>query len=89
MKTIRILARGKVQGVYYRQSACLAAQQMGVTGWVKNCADGSVELIATGTEEQLQKLQDWCRTGPPRARVEAIEVWDLEWQPFADFVIIR
>ena len=89
VKTIRISVRGKVQGVFFRQSACRAAQEMGVTGSVKNCADGSVELMATGTEEQLQQLTDWCRKGPPRARVEGIEIADMEWQPYADFIIIR
>lgn len=89
MKTIRIQVRGRVQGVYYRQSTCRTALELGIKGWVKNCPDGSVELLATGTEQQLTALQEWCSRGPVRAVVESMEVQETDLQHFPDFVIAR
>ena len=65
---------GLVQGVYYRQSMCDAAQRLGVHGWVRNRHDGSVEALATGPASAVQALMDWARQGPPAARVERVEV---------------
>ena len=65
--------RGIVQGVGFRYSTCREARRLGLRGWVRNCADGSVEVLAVGDDAQLDALEDWCRRGPPGARVEAIE----------------
>jgi acylphosphatase len=65
--------RGIVQGVGFRYSTCRQAQRFGLRGWVRNCADGSVEVLAVGDDAQLDALEDWCRRGPPGARVESLE----------------
>lgn len=65
---------GKVQGVFYRANAVKVAQQLGLTGWVKNLPDGRVEIVAEGEEDALEKLLAWCQKGPPAARVISVEV---------------
>jgi acylphosphatase len=67
----RIHARviGKVQGVFFRYHAKKQAKLLKLTGWVKNLSDGSVEIVAEGKEEDLDKLMEWCRRGPPFAKV--------------------
>ena len=87
--TFVIIVSGKVQGVYYRDSARQKALQLGVTGFVKNLPDGSVMLIATGTKEQLNGLVEWCRQGPPAARVTNVKVMEEEAHPYEGFTISR
>ena len=89
MKTIRIVVSGKVQGVYFRQSTKEMAQQLGITGTVKNLSNGSVEVIATGIGQQLQLLADWCHQGPPRARVDDVQTSLLPYEQFTDFKVTR
>lgn len=88
MKRLHVVVRGRVQGVYFRASARDRARQLGVTGWVRNCADGSVELVAEGTTERLAQLLTWCHGGPPGALVTDVEVrWQDATGEFVDFVI--
>lgn len=89
MQTIRIKVDGEVQGVFFRQSTQEKASELGIKGTVKNCADDSVEIIATGTREQLDKLIAWCWEGPPRAAVTQVTVQDISLQQFYNFSIIR
>lgn len=89
MQTFVIVVSGKVQGVYYRQSAKQRAQQLGITGFAKNMPDGSVLLIATGTHSQLTEFVDWCRKGPPAARVSDVTVQQEEAHPYDSFTIQR
>lgn len=70
----RFTVRGRVQGVYFRQSTADEATRLGVEGWVRNCADGSVEGVAAGPAEALERLREWLCHGPPAARVD-----DLAW----------
>ena len=65
---------GQVQGVFYRAGARREALRLGLTGWVRNLPDGSVEVIAEGEENQVEKLINWCRRGPPLAIVRSVEV---------------
>lgn len=65
---------GIVQGVGFRYSAQAQASRFRLVGWVKNCADGSVELYAEGEPAQLQQFVQWLHKGPPGARVERVEV---------------
>lgn len=65
---------GIVQGVFYRESMRQAAEQLGITGWVRNRSDGSVEAFVQGDLEDIEDLLAWARTGPPRARVDNIVV---------------
>ena len=71
---IRVRARiyGKVQGVFYRLSTQEAAQKAGVTGWVRNMADGSVEAVFEGNRTAVDTALQWCYNGPDRARVERV-----------------
>ncbi len=89
MQTIRLIIKGKVQGVYYRQSTREKAQQLGITGTVKNLADETVEILACGTPEQLQQLKEWCRQGPTRALVTDVLEEVLPHQEFYGFRIER
>jgi acylphosphatase len=66
--------RGRVQGVWYRGSCAEQALALGVSGWARNLADGSVEIVAEGGTEVVDRLVEWCRQGPPAARVSAVEV---------------
>ncbi len=88
MKTARILVTGKVQGVFYRVSAKKAADDLGITGWVKNLKDNQVELLAEGDYSKLLTLIEWCKHGPPSAYVTSIEVeWAAVSSHFSDFQI--
>lgn len=70
----RVRIHGRVQGVFFRDWTTDRALSLGVRGWVRNRLDGSVELLAHGEEEAVEALIAACRTGPPAARVERIEV---------------
>ncbi|MBU2985428.1 acylphosphatase [Saccharophagus degradans] len=72
MQTTRYRVEGKVQGVYFRASTQREAQALGLTGWVCNCEDGAVELVATGTAQQHAKLAAWLACGPAMARVDRV-----------------
>ena len=81
---------GRVQGVYYRASALQQARNLGLTGWVRNCADGSVEAVAEGAKASLEELIAWCRQGPSGARVTSIDVrWGTPENNFHGFTIRR
>lgn len=89
LQTIRLIVEGKVQGVFYRQSTREKATATGIKGTVKNLPDGNVEIIATGTTDQLEQLTQWCNQGPPRAVVTKVSSTPLPLQPFSNFIIIR
>lgn len=89
MKTIRLTIKGKVQGVFYRATAKDVADLLGIKGWVKNLPDNNVEIRATASEELLQKLLEWCRKGPPGAKVEEVIVEELAFEEHKGFRIIR
>lgn len=74
----RLTIRGRVQGVFYRAWAIGEAQALGLTGWVRNRSDGSVEVAAWGPEAALDALLMRCRQGPPEARVEGIDIGEEE-----------
>jgi len=65
---------GRVQGVWYREAMRLEAERLGVTGWVRNCRDGSVEAVVQGEESALAAIVAWARQGPPAARVDDVVV---------------
>jgi acylphosphatase len=74
----RVRVHGRVQGVFFRNWTRDKALALGLRGWVRNRLDGSVELIAHGEDEAVEALIAACRTGPPAALVERIEVEFLE-----------
>lgn len=87
MKTLEVKIYGRVQGVAFRYSAIRFAREISISGFVKNCPDGSVLVVATGNEDQLELLLDWCRRGPARAIVEELEISERPFREFQDFSI--
>ena len=73
MKRIHARVTGKVQGVFYRASTREVAQRLGLTGWVMNMPDGSVELEAQGPEDKVETLIEWLHKGPPHSRVTGVD----------------
>ena len=72
-------ASGRVQGVFYRQSTLETANRLELTGWAKNCLDGSVEAVFEGERHAIEQAIEWCKQGPSTARVDSVTV---EWQDF-------
>lgn len=72
---------GRVQGVFYRASTHDTARQLGLSGWVRNLPDGSVEAIACGDEAQLARLEHWLHQGPPLAMVDNVEIQQVLERP--------
>lgn len=75
---VRVRVTGLVQGVFYRQSTAMEASRLGLSGAVRNVSDGSVEVVAEGVRSAVEALVEWCRRGPPAARVEELTV---AWEP--------
>jgi acylphosphatase len=73
METRRIRVKGRVQGVGFRYALRDEAERLGVTGWVRNCGDGSVEALLQGQTPAIEQLIAWARRGPPAAHVSALE----------------
>lgn len=88
-KHISIKVSGRVQGVYYRASTHEEAQRLGLKGFVKNEPDGSVYIEAEGDDAVLDALVEWCRQGPPAARVSNVEVHEGAWTGFSEFTVKR
>jgi len=75
MKTnVHVKISGRVQGVWFRANTRQKAEQLGVTGWVKNNSDGCVEAIFEGEENSVKELVEWCHRGPPLAKIKNVEV---------------
>lgn len=69
-----VVVRGRVQGVGYRDAAVQAAFEHGVAGWVRNRADGTVEILVQGSLAAVERFLQWCRRGPPLARVADVTI---------------
>jgi acylphosphatase len=76
--TRRLLIHGRVQGVFFRESMRQRAEQLKVTGWVRNCADGTVEAIAQGDAFMVGRLIEWAQRGPDSARVDRVDLESVE-----------
>ena len=81
--------RGQVQGVFFRASTEAVALRLGLSGWVRNCENGEVELIACGSAQQLDELEKWLRQGPPGARVAGVLRTPAVFQAFNGFEVRR
>lgn len=74
-----LIISGRVQGVFFRAETQQAAMQFGLSGWVRNRRDGTVEAIVEGEKNDVISLINWCKTGPPLSRVKTVET---DWQEF-------
>jgi acylphosphatase len=88
-KTISIVVKGTVQGVWFRKYTLDKAVELGITGYVKNMPDESVYIFATGTEDQLKLLCQWCYTGSPKSKVTEVVVKQEEFTLTNGFNIER
>ncbi len=85
---LHAVVSGVVQGVYFRSTTETEAEQLGLTGWVKNLANGSVEVMAEGPRPPLQELLVFLRQGPPGARVTNVRVdWSAATGEFKFFEV--
>ena len=71
---IGVTVHGRVQGVAFRHHTQCRAMELGVTGWVRNLPDGSVEGLFEGSDAAVSAMVEWCRTGPPSARVDRLDI---------------
>lgn len=81
----RVVVRGRVQGVFFRDSASRRAQAAGVSGWVRNTPEGEVEAVFEGGPEAVEDMVEFCRRGPSRAEVTDVEVFDEEPEGLTGF----
>jgi acylphosphatase len=86
---VHLVVTGQVQGVWYRESCRRVADRLGVGGWVRNAADGRVEIEAEGSRRAVEALVEWARRGPDRAEVTGISVEDVPPLDEASFVVSR
>jgi len=84
-----VIIIGRVQGVWFRASMQKRAQALALAGWVRNRLDGNVEAVIEGPPETVQELVDWCRMGPPGARVDEVRCSDETPQGLKNFLIER
>ena len=71
---VHVIISGRVQGVWYRASTKQKAEELGLTGWVKNTVDGNVEAVFAGDESTVDEMVAWCRVGPSLARVTDVKI---------------
>ncbi len=87
---VHVFISGKVQGVFFRSSTKDRADELNLTGWVRNLADGRVEAVFEGEEENVEKMAQWCRKGPEYARVNYVEVISEPYKgEFGGFLLRR
>ena len=88
MSRLHVWVRGRVQGVFFRDSTRQAAVGLGLRGWVRNLPDGRVEAVFVGDEAACKKALEFVRRGPPHARVDEVETrWEDDEERDADFRI--
>jgi acylphosphatase len=88
MATYHLIIKGEVQGVFYRDSARKEATRLGVMGWIKNKPNGDVEGLVQGQENLVHQFIEWCKQGPPRARVTNVIINKKEDQEFDSFTVL-
>jgi acylphosphatase len=93
MPCFQIKVSGLVQGVFFRYSAKVEAEKIGIVGYTKNLDDGSVEIVAClptgdGDQEKIDEFIKWCRHGPALAQVEKLEVKRIKGREFSSFDIL-
>jgi len=90
MQSFKIIVKGRVQGVYFRAFTKKMAKKLAIYGTVKNCPDGSVEIIAIAEQAPLEKFIQWCHKGPLLANVSEVTLTPLSHvMHFTNFTIIE
>ncbi len=87
MTTLHIIIKGKVQGVFYRDSAKKQADKLGLTGWIANTADGNVEITVSGNNHELDQFIQWCKLGSDKSEVENVNFETIDDIHFSKFSI--
>lgn len=83
---VKVVVKGKVQGVFFRAGAVERARELGLTGWVRNTEDNKVEAILEGERAQIKQMINWVKQGPSGAVVEKVEVKEQKYQgEFSNF----
>lgn len=85
---VHVYVTGKVQGVWFRANTQHKAQELQLTGWVKNLADGRVECMIFGTEEQVEKMIQWLWQGPELAKVSDLAIKEIDYEIKNNFEIL-
>ncbi|MBL0340278.1 MAG: acylphosphatase [Bacteroidetes bacterium] len=87
MRTVSILVKGRVQGVFFRRCTINNASKNGICGFVKNTLQGDVYIEAEGDEPAIEKFIKWCHKGSPASRVESVEVNELQFVNYTGFIM--
>jgi acylphosphatase len=83
---VHLSIEGRVQGVFFRYSTVEEAVRLRLSGWVRNCSDGSVEVVAEGPKKVIEELIRWCHHGPPGAHVHNVRIkWEAYKGEFSTF----
>ena len=89
-KRVQIIVRGRVTGAFFRAATQREARRLGISGWVRNRPDGSVELLAEGEEDSIKEIISWAQHGPSAARVDDVDVrWRSYTGEFSEFRIVE
>lgn len=83
----RVILQGRVQGVCFRETALRLAERNGVAGWIRNNLDGTVEAVFEGDPAAVERLVEFCRLGPPEARVDRVEVSEEPQEGLTGFTV--
>lgn len=78
MKTTHIIVQGRVQGVFFRDYTQKQAQQLNLTGWVRNLRDGTVNAVLCGSEDNISSMLEWLKEGSPLSRVDNLQKEEVE-----------
>jgi len=90
MRCVHVYIKGRVQGVFFRAATQQEAEDLNLTGWVRNMPDGRVEAVFQGEDKNVDKMLRWCHSGPPAARVEEVLASEEPCQnEFNDFTVRR
>jgi acylphosphatase len=86
---VHVVVEGRVQGVFFRASCARQARGLGLSGWVRNRADGAVEAEFEGPPDDIESMVAWCRNGPPSARVDDVTIQTVPPTGAGGFVVTR
>lgn len=89
MPRIAIIITGKVQGVYFRKYTQWKAEELGITGFVRNEPDGTVLIEAEGAPDALEAMEKWCHLGSPLSKVESVQYSAIEEKGSTEFELVH